>query len=48
LNKACNIPGLEANTHVCIAFMNRTSGKFSRVRLKHKEIEVSLKSMELI
>jgi hypothetical protein len=32
---------------VCIAFMHRKSGGFSRVHLKHKVIEVSLVSMEL-
>jgi hypothetical protein len=48
----CNIPGLEArkreNTRVCTAFMHRKSGEFSRVHLKHKVIEVSLVSMELM
>jgi hypothetical protein len=33
---------------VCIAFMHRKSGGFSRVHLKHKVIEVSLVSMELM
>jgi hypothetical protein len=34
MHKDCNIPGCEArnreNTEVCIAFMHRKSGKFSR------------------
>jgi hypothetical protein len=48
----CNIPGFEVrkreNTEVCSAFMHRKSRKFSRIHIKHKAIEVSLTSMELI
>jgi hypothetical protein len=33
---------------VRIAFMHRKSGEFLRVRLKHKDVEVSLVSSELI
>jgi hypothetical protein len=48
----CNIPGCEArnreNTEVCIAFMHRKSGKFSRFEIKLvKVIEASLELMEL-
>jgi hypothetical protein len=48
----CNIPGCEATnrkeTDVCIAFMHRKSGKFSRFEIKLvKVIEVSLKLVEL-
>jgi hypothetical protein len=50
--RVCNIPGCEArnseNTEVCIAFMHRKSGKFSRFKKKLvKVIEVSLELMEL-
>jgi hypothetical protein len=48
----CNIPGCEArnreNTEVCIAFMHRKSGKFSRFSIKLvKVIGASLELMEL-
>jgi hypothetical protein len=48
----CNIPGCEAKnreeTVVCIAFMHRKSGKFSRFEVKLvKEIEVFLQLVGL-
>jgi hypothetical protein len=48
----CNIPGCETRNKevikVCIAFMHRKSGKFSRFQIKLvKVIEVSLEFMEL-
>jgi hypothetical protein len=48
----CNIPAFGVTkikeTDVCIASMHRKSGEFSRVHLKHKDVEVSLVSRELI
>jgi hypothetical protein len=48
----CNIPGCEARNReeieVCIVFMHRESGKFSRFYIKLvKVMEVSLKLVEL-
>ena len=50
--RGCNIPGLEAtkweNTKVCIAFMHRKSGEFSRFQIKLTTVtEVSLDLLEL-